>query len=277
MSTRAYVSSELAHFVGRSLGSDEARCDLLIAILRDPFLTKAVPGRTPSRNWSGNIELRSTGDLENDTLVWSQAVCFCDIPESCLGIHISKYGCFGLVFPRAYLVSKGARPVMYVPKQALVHTPQFLKPEKSIEELIAEHSSRRRIDPRDEAALKAEFQRMIKELDEDRIGADKVVTELALRTLSQALEVFKVDSPIWSGRIGHEMLRHVFGYVKVFDSSLDSNDPANYYMEREWRVIGNVEFELSDLAYVFAPRPFHSQLATEFPELTDKLVDPFEG
>jgi hypothetical protein len=277
MSGQPYVSSELAHFVGRELGSDEARCDLLVKILRDPFLTKRIPGMVPSRNWSGNMSFQNTGDLERDTLVWSQSVCFCDIPKSCLGIHIGKYGGFGLAFPKAFLVLKGARPVMYVPKQALIHTPRFLKPTMSIEDMIADRSSRARIDSRDEVALKADFERRVKEMDEDRIGAEKIVTELALRTLSEANKIFRPDSEVGAHEIDFEMLRHIFGYTKVFDASLAPDDPANFYMEREWRVIGNVEFEYSDLAYVFAPGTFHSQLATEFPDLADKLVDPIAG
>lgn len=37
----------------------------------------------------------------------------------------------------------------------------------------------------------------------------------------------------------------VFSYVKFFDESLKDDDPENFYLERQWCVVGNVNFERS--------------------------------
>lgn len=42
-------------------------------------------------------------------------------------------------------------------------------------------------------------------------------------------------------------------YIKVFDETLANNDPDNYYMEREWRVIKSVAFGLNDIQKIYLP------------------------
>jgi ribosomal protein L24E len=47
-------------------------------------------------------------------------VCFCDIPIGDLGIHIKKYGQFGLAFKKSFLIERGANPVLYVERNSAV-------------------------------------------------------------------------------------------------------------------------------------------------------------
>jgi hypothetical protein len=48
----------------------------------------------------------------------------------------------------------------------------------------------------------------------------------------------------------------VFSLIKFFDDSKTEDDPENYYMEREWRVMGHVNFLLEDVYRVILPESF---------------------
>jgi hypothetical protein len=64
----------------------------------------------------------------------------------------------------------------------------------------------------------------------------------------------------------------LFGHLKFFDPLLGADDESNYYMEREWRVAGSVNFKLSDLARVIVTTGFESRLRDEFPDLCDRVT-----
>ena len=59
---------------------------------------------------------------------------------------------------------------------------------------------------------------------------------------------------------------HVFGFIKMFDDTLPEDDPNNFYMEREWRRIGNVHFELYDVARVILPEAFGQRFREDLPD-----------
>lgn len=59
----------------------------------------------------------------------------------------------------------------------------------------------------------------------------------------------------------------LFGQLKFFDPGLEDDDPDNYYMEREWRVNGRIDFTLGDIMRVLVPPEFVSCAAEKFPEL----------
>jgi hypothetical protein len=67
------------------------------------------------------------------------------------------------------------------------------------------------------------------------------------------------------GQINSFLAMHVFSFFKFFDASLEEADPDNYYMEREWRTPGDVEFALDDVRSVFLPEAFAETFASEFP------------
>jgi hypothetical protein len=64
---------------------------------------------------------------------------------------------------------------------------------------------------------------------------------------------------------------YVFGFVKGFDSTLAEDDPNNYYMEREWRVIGNIKFALTDIERVIFPRDYASRFRKDFPDYAGEV------
>jgi hypothetical protein len=118
MSTQRYVSDELTHFVGGKLPSDEERYALLVKILSSGWLiapgTEDKDGPREGTVWHTYAWHRKVSDPEG--LFSSSAVCFCDIPVADFGLHVKKYGGFGLAFSKTYLIEKGAAPVFYVPR-----------------------------------------------------------------------------------------------------------------------------------------------------------------
>jgi hypothetical protein len=61
------------------------------------------------------------------------------------------------------------------------------------------------------------------------------------------------------------LLLWVFPFIKYFDAKLPLDDLHNYYMEREWRVCGNVEFALKDVSRVFFPASYAARFRTDLP------------
>jgi hypothetical protein len=52
------------------------------------------------------------------------------------------------------------------------------------------------------------------------------------------------------------LINYVFTNMKCFDAKRQFHDPENYYMEREWRIGNNVEFNLENVARVFFPSSY---------------------
>ena len=48
--------------------------------------------------------------------------------------------------------------------------------------------------------------------------------------------------------------------------------PDNYYLEREWRLVGNLRFGLGDLRTIVVPRSYAERLATDFPEYSGQRL-----
>lgn len=56
-------------------------------------------------------------------------------------------------------------------------------------------------------------------------------------------------------------------YVKLYDVTLSDDHPDNYYMEREWRSLHNVDFELNDIKTIYLPNEsYHDRFMEKFPE-----------
>jgi hypothetical protein len=113
MPASRYVSDELYHFVGWSHpGDHEANYRTLLKILQQGCVS-----HPPHTNDYGTVQLRINweGDMLKGELIVPTVTCFADIPPEHLGVHIEKYGHFGLSFDRAFLAQYGARAVMYVP------------------------------------------------------------------------------------------------------------------------------------------------------------------
>jgi hypothetical protein len=231
-----YISHQLLHFVGRGLSEPE-QFELLLKILSSGWLTH--PPHDPSL--SGSVGVSTAGDIADGTLVVPTVVCFCDIPRDDLDIHMSKYSRFGLALPKPYLLKRGANPVYYVAKSSRsAEDPSLTRAEQFKEKMLY-------------VAQWGDFYLEAKEAFQAS-GQDS-----ALR-LVQAFEDFQtfLNFEVWS-------------YLKMFDATLSEDDPDNFYMEREWRIVGNVQFALDDISTIVVPAEYGRPLRQSVPEYAGEV------
>jgi hypothetical protein len=119
-----YVSSELSHFVGRGK-AEEDQYQLLLHILRTGWLTYGPHDPTQPRTASLDL----SRPISTDKVIKYQVVCFCDIPDTDLAIHVEKYSKFGLAFKKEFLIERGACPVLYVANESPVSTVRVFSPD----------------------------------------------------------------------------------------------------------------------------------------------------
>jgi hypothetical protein len=169
-------------------------------------------------------------------------VCFCDIPVGDLGIHIEKYGSFGLAFLKAAYALRSANPVFYIGKTTNVH--------------------RTFISGRGEMPRGEYFDAVLREFHE-------FMQEVTPPLGGDAEQYAKLERVT---RIRNLLEAYVFAFVKFFDEGKADSDPDNYYMEREWRVLGNVRFKLDEVSRVIIPRPFAARFRRELPEYCGQLT-----
>jgi len=65
---------------------------------------------------------------------------------------------------------------------------------------------------------------------------------------------------------------HIFSYIKFFDHTCADDHTDNYYLEREWRVVGNVNFSIEDIETIFMPKAFARRFRADFPLYSAQLV-----
>lgn len=228
-----YVSDDLTHFVGRSAYSDDEAFDRLVAIIGDGWLlsTEARKGGFRVENRASFTITPSAPFSGNEHYVPGM-VCFADIPEPALKIHTDKYKRFGLAFPKTFLIAKGARPVYYVPHGAKAQ-PAAKWPEigEDWDELVP---------------LFAE------EVDPGLHGITK-----------------SGEGP--AKRIAEWVDFDFLAFVKFFDPTLPEDHVDNYYMEREWRSVCSIEFQISDVACVYVAPGYGPPLATAHPDLASRV------
>jgi hypothetical protein len=257
-----YVSTELTHFLGRALPSNEDRYALLLKILREGRLTHPPH----NLNFSGNLSVNPNARVSSNEMYSPQVVCFCDIPVGDLGIHVQKYGPFGIAFPKGWLVEQGANPVYYVANPSRIHSPftsdlmtevmrdpmtfDYAKVRASIDQTIERGAAFDRAVP--------EWHRMV-----------DLLRNLLMQTRASPgvpLEAQKLhDLTLF-------MEFQVFSFIKFFDPGLDDSHHENFYMEREWRVVGNVQFNLTGISRVLLPKEFGHRLRKDIAEY-DGQVD----
>lgn len=63
----------------------------------------------------------------------------------------------------------------------------------------------------------------------------------------------------------------IFGYIVFYDHNLPDEHPENYYFEREWRIIGSLNFTLKDIKSIYIPRKYFDNFYSLFPELSNCL------
>jgi hypothetical protein len=240
MITQRYVSEELTHFVGRSLGDQEKQFDLLLKILKSGEL------RTP-RNADGSVKppVKTTlgaGWFSERKVHQVAAVCFCDIPEEDLAIHMKKYSRFGLAFPKPFLLTRGATPVFYIANDAMVEyqpsvdwAAQTMPPgqysrEFFLNSLISAFYAKR---------LEALFL-LVKQDQENTPVEEKLNPPIAKLLMDIEVLMRGID-------------REFLSYCVPFRASRPADEMDNFYMEREWRALNDIRFAISDVRRVILP------------------------
>jgi hypothetical protein len=231
-----YVSDELSHFVGRGRAPDE-RYALLIHILKSGWLTH--PPHNP--NISGNLNVNASARLSTNDMYSPQIVCFCDIPAEDLHIHTSKYSRFGFSLAKDFVAQQGGAPVQYVPRsgrpEGLFNSVTFAD---VFDRMLPEYH-----------ALMDQFRKAIME---NRKTPGVPVDFMRLQELLMFLDF------------------RLLSYLKFFDHSLPDDDPANFYMEREWRVVGNIGFALQDVRRIFVPSEQGKRLRSDLPDFSGEIT-----
>ena len=235
MPTQRYVSPELTHFVGKRLSEDQQYSLLVNDILKAGWLMHPpIDGRQPNEVLSGSplVGGSHTPDIDDTEAAYSQVICFCDIPVTDLDIHMTKYSRFGLSLLKPFLVSKGANPVLYV----AINSPAL---SFGLPDSRDEPWPRRRVFKENYESLE-DYRRKMR-------GTFPLNLEFFLDLL-------------------------VFGFIKYFDDSTSDEDEANVYMEREWRVLGDVTFTLTDVHRVFMPERYAERFRADLPNYTGQLT-----
>jgi hypothetical protein len=218
-------------------------------------------------------------------------VCFCDIPETDLAIHVSKYSKFGLAFKKEFLIKKGASPVLYVANETPVDVNGLIRPiqydDRITEAQRVGHADRalffdtsvkgifdllRGFDALN-ADVNGRYFNYLNPTDfaqnEDNLKNLLGLTDAeftALQTLvGQKTQAFKTL------RICTDFLcNYVFSFIKCFDANRTFDDEKNYYMEREWRIANNVKFDLTDVSRVFLPAVMQRDFVQMYLHTQDK-------
>jgi hypothetical protein len=182
-----------------------------------------------------------------DEMVQAEVVCFCDIPADDLGLHMTKYGPFGISFPKPFLRQHGANPVYYVARDA-----------RAVLSRDSRHETLGGLFP---AGIRRFLDRNPHFASGDRDDA-------------------------WRDAVAfHTFVRiNVLAFVKPFaiadaaGKPVSDTEPANVYMEREWRALGPVHFGMLDVSRITLPREYAARLRSDCPSYCAQLTfaDPHD-
>lgn len=234
---QAYTSDELFHFVGYSSPHEnEINYEVLSKVLGSGCVSH-IPHED---NWGAVSYTIDWGtSLLSEKLIVPTVTCYADIPFESLGIHMKKYGRFGLSFSRDLLIQYGARPVMYVPLRS--------------DDWKSTNGTTLLNDI--EAVYKAFYNHVVsKDSPQSRQLGKVPNTEAAsIRAMNS---VFTKD---------------FLAFIKPFNSHLDDEHPGNFYQEREWRKHGNLKFSLADVKRIIVARGYSLRVQKDFPQFTGKI------
>lgn len=271
-----YTSTLLCHFVGRSKANDDERFELLVTIIKGRKLIANLSNPiNPESVFQGGYQCEHVGEVFGKC----DCVCFCDIPDTALSIHTNKYSKFGMGFEKTFIAKQGAHPVMYVPENY------------AIIERGEGSATGRTSTPREPKMyypyLLQVSTNLLPLMEIGYFGVDLQQQENNLKSvgLGEHLNLFNdaVRKMFFSGQY-HPLLFNIMqgmanqmAYVKLFDATLPDDHPDNYYMEREWRSLGNVDFSINDIKTIYLPTEYYKvRFMEEFPSYQGNFFI-FEG
>ena len=236
-----YISDELHHMVGfRHPDDDELNYELLKVILGSGWISAAPP----RKGW-GPIEygIANAGKLVDETYVVPKVTCYCDIPVEALGIHIAKYGRFGISFARWELARRGARPVTYVP----LRSDDYLGALTGSAVLADIEAAHRGLVEHLAPTVDPNFSRR-------GVGVRPMNASEAVHTLSSVLGL------------------HVLSFIKPFNALIEDRERHYYYAEREWRMLGGNEASPATVTRIIVARGFMRRARQDLPAFADRIV-----
>lgn len=271
-----YTSNLLCHFVGRSKVNDDERFELLITIIKGRKLIANLSNpNNPESLFPNGYQCEHVGEVFEKC----DCVCFCDIPNEALAIHTNKYSKFGLGFEKTFIAKQGAHPVMYVPENY------------DIMERGDDSNKGKTCTPRDPKKYYPFLLKLTTYLlplmEIGYIGTNQNQTMRMIKQfgLYDHLNLFDNDiqkmflsqqyhSLVFSLMMG---ITNQMAYVKLFDATLPDDHPDNYYMEREWRSLNNIDFSINDIKTIYLPtESYKYRFMEEFPEYNGNFFI-FEG
>jgi hypothetical protein len=227
-----YVSNELIHFVGRRLETDSEKYNLLKAILTEGRLSASGgKGLDPTVTTSPKIDYFNK--------IRSTSVCFCDIPFRDLQFHMHKYGKFGISFTKSFLCGLGANPVFYFIIDQLEEGGGMRFNKKHILDEIVDIGEK----------ICAQYE------NGKTVFDAKITTELGTVCGSTSMTF----------REWYQLLVfHIFSHIKPVKFADNLAASENFYMEREWRTLGDIRFETGHVHRVIIPRVFAKTFYGDF-------------
>jgi hypothetical protein len=284
-----YVSNELSHFVGKGQ-LEEVQYDILVnKILKTGWLT--YPPHDLSRPRSLSLDFSSL--ISDDKALKYDVVCFCDIPDSDLAIHVNKYSKFGLAFKKEFLIDKGACPVFYVANESRVSANAVFIPDNFATDLIKAAQARGWVD---RALYFSTSVRALLDIfaaldamccDEERrffkggtvLSAAECKTRCGQLLGLSAVQISAAESALRGSALATKnialfrdfLIAEVFSFIKCFDAKRTFDDDANYYMEREWRIGNHVNFSLADVSRVFFPSSYAQRFRADLPSYIGQI------
>ncbi|MBI3803663.1 MAG: hypothetical protein HY282_07855 [Nitrospirae bacterium] len=229
-----YVSSEMTHFVGRNLPEAD-QYQLLIEIIASGWLTHAP--HNPAI--SGQLTVNTNARMSENEMYFPQIISFSDIPIGELDIHIRKYSRFGLSFLKSFLVEQGANPVFYICKNASSRDKG-----RTQRITLGERFDR----------VVHEYHLLFKELQASGEKSEDAHHLKQLLSIKEFLDY------------------HIFSFLKFFDESKPDDAPENFYMEREWRILGNLQFTVDHIRRIILPESYAARLRADLPKYVGQIT-----
>jgi hypothetical protein len=255
MHSQRYTSTELTHFVGRDCKNEngtfdeERQYNRLLRILDECHLLH----RRDAPDGPARVTFRGNGSFRERTMIEFDGVCFCDIPVADLAIHMAKYGSFGLSFLKSFLVKCGANPAFYVAADSVIF-------------------------PDDPAAIVFSGSRSPKPLTRselmERVIREAMATDYQLHSMALAEKgAITQGVTLATGSLLGSMIRsHFLSFCVPFDSASTDAARENYYMEREWRILGDVRFDLDDVFRVILPKGYAKRFRAQLSNYSGQVT-----
>ncbi len=160
---------------------------------------------------------------------------------------MGKYSEFGVSFLKSDLITKGASPIFYIEKNSNIKLPSLFQGTKS-------------------NLSRADY---FNEIHENFRWLMAYVEQL-IKNYSTPEERGKKIKDI--SKVRHFFECHIFSFLKHFDSNLDDDDKENYYMEREWLILGNLEFKLADVYRIILPESYAKRFRKDMPNYSGQIT-----